>query len=178
MRIIGGKYRGKKLTLPTTDKIRPTSDMVKQAMFTKLQFAIDGKSFLDLFGGSGQMAIEALSRGAKVTIVDASSQSIRLVRQNLSGITEKAKLVLNDYQAALKSFSPKSFDYIFIDPPYDNVDCYEKSFELIFSGDLLTDDGLIICEHRSETELDCLLFQKIDTKKYGSKKLTYFAKTN
>ena len=123
MRIITGKARGTNLyTLPGSTT-RPTADRVKEAVFSMLQFDIEGRSVLDLFGGSGQLALEALSRGARdAVIADSQRGAIDIIKKN----AEKTKLssgctiMLSDWKETLRRLSGKKFDIVFLDPPYSS----------------------------------------------------------
>lgn len=172
MRIISGKHKGRNLLAPKTTDVRPTLDVVKQAFFTKLQFEIDGASFLDLFGGSGAMGIEALSRGADVTICDNNPESIDLIRHNLKLIGEKCDVQLIDYKKFLKT-NKKQFDIIYLDPPYEHKKAYESALKLIKENTQLSPNGIVVCEHYFETKLDYSDYQVDCQKKYGTVVLTY-----
>lgn len=148
MRVIGGKYRGKKLIPPKNDDIRPTTDKARESLFNMLQYYIYGSSFLDLFSGSGAVSIEAISRGASlVTLVEKSRESIKTINANLNLIADekgKAELINSDVINYLQ-ISKAKFDIIFADPPY----AYEKTnqiIELISTRKLLEDDGVVIIE--------------------------------
>lgn len=148
MRVIGGKYRGKKLIPPKNDDIRPTTDKARESLFNMLQYYIYGSSFLDLFSGSGAVSIEAISRGASlVTLVEKSRESIKTIKANLNLIVDeksKAELINSDVINYLQ-ISKGKFDIIFADPPY----AYEKTnqiIELISTRKLLEDDGVVIIE--------------------------------
>jgi len=148
MRVIGGKYRGKKLIPPKNDDIRPTTDKARESLFNMLQYYIYGSSFLDLFSGSGAVSIEAISRGASlVTLVEKSRESIKTINANLNLIADeksKAELINSDVINYLQ-ISKGKFDIIFADPPY----AYEKTnqiIELISTRKLLEDDGVVIIE--------------------------------
>lgn len=148
MRVIGGKYRGKKLIPPKNDDIRPTTDKARESLFNMLQYYIYGSSFLDLFSGSGAVSIEAISRGASlVTLVEKSRESIKTINANLNLLADeksKAELINSDVINYLQ-ISKAKFDIIFADPPYD----YEKTnqiIELISTRKLLEDDGIMIIE--------------------------------
>ena len=178
MRVISGKHKGKTLFSPKTDNVRPTLDMVKQAFFTKIQFVIPGCKFLDLFGGSGAIGIEAISRGAEeVTIVDNSSDSITLIKKNLSLINESANVVFCDYKKFLKT-NKLLFDIIFIDPPYGHQKAYEYSLRLIKENTQLHPDGLVVCEHGVDLKFDHEGWEVVDQKKYGTVMLTYLKQNN
>ena len=120
MRVITGTARGRKLLEPSGMDIRPTADVVKEAVFNIIQFDIEGRRVLDLFAGTGQLGIEALSRGAaECVFVDESAKAVKLVRENLS----RCKLQGRVMQAEMPSRAclvGKNYDIIFLDPPYDN----------------------------------------------------------
>lgn len=171
MRIIGGKYRGKILKSPTSDNIRPTGDKVKQALFTKLHFFVNGAVVLDLFSGSGALGIEALSVGAKrVYFVDKDRRSIALTKENLKGIEGNFEVLNMDYRLALLKLEEK-FDLILLDPPYASG-VYDDALDLIWEKGLLLDDGIVVCEHPNEMELHSK-FSIFDQKRYGTVTLTF-----
>ena len=120
MRVITGSARGRKLLTLEGEDVRPTTDRVKEAVFSVIQFETEGRRFLDLFAGSGQMGIEALSRGAKEAVfVDSAKKSVEIIRKNLAStkLAENAKVVQTDWQSYL-SVSGTQFDIAFLDPPY------------------------------------------------------------
>lgn len=156
MRVIAGRYRGTRLLTPEGLDTRPTTDRVKEGIFNALQFDIEGRTVLDLFAGSGQMGIEALSRGAAhATFVDLSASAVKLVSENLkrAKITDTATVVRSDYIAFLKS-TPKKFDIIFLDPPYAEKHL-ENALRMISEIDILSDSGIIVFERPTEKQLDC-----------------------
>ncbi len=173
MRIISGKHKGRVLNSPKTEEIRPTLDIVKQAFFTKLQFEIQDSKFLDLFGGSGAIGIEALSRGADVTICDNNSQSIKLINSNLQLIGEQADVKLVDYKKFLKN-NKQQFDIIYIDPPYEHTKAYESALKNIKENTQLSPNGIVVCEHLSTVKFHYEGFEMFDQKKYGTVMLSYF----
>ena len=147
LRVISGTARSIPLkTLPSSDT-RPTTDRVKETLFNLLQDEIYGCSFLDLFAGSGQIGIEALSRGAtEAVFIEKNKKACAIIEENLkkTRFSEKAVLISKDYKVAL-SFLSKKFDVIFMDPPYAaNVEA--DVLQLIDSHDLLKDDGMVIIE--------------------------------
>ena len=120
MRVISGAARGIVLKTPDGMKTRPTADRVKEALFSIIQFEVPGRNVLDLFGGTGQLGIESLSRGAnRAVFVDAQDASCKLIKENLkrSGFTDQAQVLRMDYANFLKTTTEK-FDLIFLDPPY------------------------------------------------------------
>ena len=151
MRVITGSARGRKLLEPSGMEVRPTTDMVKEAMFNIVQFDIEGRRVLDLFAGTGQLGIEALSRGAaECVFVDESAKSVRLVRANLERCGLSARVEQADAIACLGRLG--RFDLVFLDPPYDSG-LLEKALEVIQNVDILNDSGIIVCESRREKSL-------------------------
>lgn len=173
MRIIAGKYRGLKLNTFDCENIRPTLDRAREGIFNKIQFSIPNARCLDLFGGTGAISLEFLSRGAEsVVTVDCDTRSCDLINKNFQKAKIKPNLFCVDYVKALNQLQNKRFDIIFIDPPFA-TDFGRQSIELISSLNLLEDDGIIVFEHSSEKELGTLMdlsktnFSLIDSKKYG-----------
>ena len=149
MRVITGKSRGRKLFAPPGEEVRPTTDNVKESVFSIIQFGIEGRSFLDAFAGSGQMGIEALSRGAKEAVfVDNSRTSLAAVKKNLAltGLQDSAVVVASDTIAYLRSCR-RGFDIAFLDPPYKKGVLQEA---LALMPDVMNKSGIIICEHPAE----------------------------
>lgn len=151
MRVITGIARGMKLIAPEGLDVRPTSDKVKEGIFSAIQFDLEGADVLDLFAGSGQMGIEALSRGAgHAVFVDSSQKSLRCVNENLTNtkLRDMAEIVSRDSYDYIK-LTPKSFDIIILDPPYRHGHI-EKL--LPFAAHKLNEGGSIICEYESDAE--------------------------
>jgi len=176
MRVITGTARGRKLKEPTGMEIRPTTDQVKEAIFNICQFDVEGRKVLDLFGGTGQLGIEAGSRGAaQVDIIDAARDSVKLIKDNV----KTAELDIRILQADALSFlrSCGKYDLIFIDPPYDSGFA-EKALNAIKEFDILSKGGIIICETRAETTLPELEspYLKVKEYRYGKVKLTKYTK--
>lgn len=176
MRVITGTARGVKLLSPEGLDVRPTTDKVKESIFNIIQFDIEGSRVLDLFAGSGQLGIEALSRGAQSAVfVDSSKKSIDLAKKNLehTRLIDKAKLLCVDYALFLQG-STDTFDIIFLDPPY-NTAILQRA---INSADkILSPYGLLVCEHGTDEEvapLNDTYTQK--SYKYGKITLTVFRK--
>lgn len=146
MRVISGKYKGKRLNSPIGNDVRPTGDKVKESIFNVIQFDISGSRFLDLFAGSGSIGIEAMSRGAKYTLfADNSKASIDLLKSNLKGVDDDHKIVNRDYRDTLYSADGK-WDFIFVDPPY-KTDYIGEICGIVKDRDMLADGGYIIYEH-------------------------------
>ncbi len=154
MRVITGKARGVSLKTPDGLKTRPTADRVKEALFSIIQFDVLTARVLDLFGGTGQLGIEALSRGAKSAVfVDNREDACKLIRENLkrTKFTDCARVVCSDYQSYLKNCR-ESFDIVFLDPPYAEI-FLENSIKLITEIDILQSSGIIVTERSVEKEL-------------------------
>ena len=154
MRVITGSARGMALKAPKGMDTRPTMDQVKEGIFSAIQFEVEGRRVLDLFAGSGQMGIEALSRGAKSAVfVDMRDDACKVVRENLckTRLENHAKVVRSDYLSYLKTCR-ETFDLIFLDPPYAEV-FLENSLKCISEIDILSDSGIIITERPYAKEL-------------------------
>lgn len=154
MRVITGIARGTRLRSFEGDKIRPTTDKVKEAIFSSIHFILEGADVLDLFAGTGQLGIEALSRGANSAVfVDSSIESINIVKQNLA-LTKMSDFDVNvvneDSLVFLKSNTIKKFNFVFIDPPY-RKGIINQVFEIIENS--LSDGAYIFCEHEKELVL-------------------------
>ena len=176
MRVITGIAGGRKLKSPDGEAVRPTADHVKQAMFNILQFDLEGRRVLDLFGGSGQLGIEALSRGAREAVfTDSDKRSIQLIRENLKRCGLEGKVIQTDALAYLSR--EEKFDVIFIDPPYD-AGLYSKVLERINAVDNLTEGGIIVCEARAGTELPEMSppYYKKRERRYGNVKIGIYSK--
>ena len=154
MRVITGKARGIVLKTPEGMAKRPTADRVKEALFSIIQFEIPAARVLDLFGGTGQLGIEALSRDAKSAVfVDEREDACRLIRENLkrTKLEAQARVVRSDYLAFLKNCRDK-FDIILLDPPYAEV-FLENSLKMITEIDILETGGIIVAERPLGKEL-------------------------
>ena len=177
MRVITGIAGGRKLKSPEGEAVRPTADHVKQAMFNILQFDLEGRRILDLFGGTGQLGIEALSRGAREAVfTDSSRTSIQLIRENLKRCGLEGKVLQTDALSYLAR--GEKFDVIFIDPPYDGG-LYQAILERINAVDNLTEGGIIVCEARAGTELPELSapYFKLRERRYGNVKICIYSKS-
>ncbi len=176
MRVITGIAGGRKLKSPEGETIRPTADHVKEAMFNILQFDLEGRRVLDLFGGSGQLGIEALSRGARdVVFIDSSRNSVQLIRENLKHCGLEASVLQTDALSFLSR--GEKFDVIFIDPPYDGG-LYSAVLERINAVDNLTEGGIIVCEARADKELPDMSapYRRQRERRYGSVKICIYRK--
>ena len=179
MRVITGKARGIVLKTPTGMATRPTADRVKEALFSIIQFEVPASRVLDLFGGTGQLGIEALSREAKSAVfVDEREDACRLIRENLkrTKLEQYAKVIRSDYMAYLRSCKDK-FDIILLDPPYADV-FLENSLKMITEIDILETGGIIIAERPVGKELpwDFHGFTRSKDYKYGNTLITIYRK--
>lgn len=173
MRIIAGKYKGRKLSEFKGESVRPTSDRAREGMFSVIQFELTGKRFLDGFSGSGAVGIEALSRGVKETVfTDSAKESCELTRKNLKLVGEDAR-VLNIDCVRFLSATDEKFDIVFLDPPYKS-DAGLKCAEIIAKRNLLNDDGLVIIERGCAVNqlIDGLFIEK--QKKYGIAEFAFY----
>ena len=179
MRVITGKARGVQLKTPEGMKTRPTADRVKEALFSIIQFEIPGAKVLDLFGGTGQLGIEALSRGAASAVfVDAAEPACKLIRENLkrTKLEQQGRVIRGDYLDFLKR-NREQFDIIFLDPPYAEV-FLENALNCITEIDILQTGGIIITERPLGKEL-LLNFEGYTRSrdyKYGNTLLTLYRK--
>ena len=165
MRIIGGKHKGRKLkTFEGTD-IRPTSDRAREALFNIFQYKIAGAAFYDGFCGSGGVGIEALSRGAVVTMTDISDKSIKLTNENLNMINERSTVIKSDCPSYLLR-TDKKYDLIFLDPPYAS-DAGEVALKIIDERKILNADGHVILEKDKEVKNEYENLEFINSRKYG-----------
>lgn len=179
MRVITGTARGVQLKTPEGLDTRPTAERVKEALFSAIQFEIEGRRVLDLFAGSGQLGIEALSRGAeRAVFVDAGKSAAALVKENLrrAKLTEKAQVVQADYLSYLSRCREK-FGLIFLDPPYAEK-FLENALEKIVEFDILSSGGIIVTERPEGKELPLEFAGYIRSKdyRYGITLITLYRK--
>lgn len=180
MRIISGKYKGKKIEGYDIDGTRPTQDRVKESLFAMIQNDLRDATILDLFAGSGNLGIEALSNSAIFSyFVDNNQKCIEVLNKNIRSINETNTKVLNlDYKKALEYFKENkiTFDIIFLDPPY-NLECIDYILETIIDYNLLNTEGIIVCEYEFDNfkeEYSNLELEK--EKKYGYKNIRIYRK--
>jgi 16S rRNA (guanine(966)-N(2))-methyltransferase RsmD len=175
MRIIAGSARGRRLKELSGMETRPTTDKVKESLFNIIQFELEGRRVLDLFGGTGQLGIEALSRGAeKCTFVDQRRDAVALIRENLKtcGFSDRAEVHQGDALAFLTSCREK-FDVVLLDPPYQ-TDLLEQSLKNVTKFDILREHGIIVCESAADKVLPPLNapYEQGKEYRYGKIKLT------
>lgn len=177
MRVITGSARGRRLRELEGLETRPTTDRVKESMFNIIQFDVEGSRVLDLFAGTGQLGIEALSRGAAAAVfVEQRRDAAALIRENLklTGLGAGARVVGGEALSYLAG-AGETFDIIFLDPPY-GAKLWKPALEAVSRFDILSEHGIIICESPQEEELpqsvgSCRLHR---TYRYGRIKLTTY----
>ena len=176
MRIISGKYKGKRLTAPKKLPVRPTTDMAKEALFNILnnQFYFEDVTVLDLFSGTGNISFEFASRGAtKITAIDSHSGCVQYISKTSKELNFDITTMKSDVFKFLERTKSK-YDVIFADPPYSfEIAQFSKIPELIFQNELLLEDGLLIVEHAEQTDLSKLP-NFSDKRKYGSSVFSFF----
>ena len=185
-RVIAGQYKGRVLAAPEGDKTRPTTDKVKEALFSIIQMRVPGSFFLDLYSGSGQIAIEALSRGAdRVTLVERNPRACAVIKQNLMkvGAEKEAEVLRMDAGEALGELAKNNarFDIIYMDPPYKEAgSAAGAAARIIAQESLLEDDGIFIVEHDKDTDVkECVKdLEFFRSCSYGLTVITFFKKSN
>lgn len=181
MRVISGIAKGCSLRAPRGRRTRPTADRVKEALFNVLGASVEGAKVLDLYAGSGSLAIEALSRGAaEAFLVDTSQEAVNIIRSNLktTGFSGKTKIMKNKVGSALEILRQKEehFDLIFIDPPYTiNLIELRKVFNRLLNGNLLAPYAQIVLESSSRVRpLEFPGFTVSLSRKYGDSLLNFY----
>jgi 16S rRNA (guanine(966)-N(2))-methyltransferase RsmD len=157
MRVITGSARGRRLKELPGLETRPTTDRVKEGLFSAVQFDLEGRRALDLFAGTGQLGIEALSRGAASAVfVDRRSDAVQVIRENLriTGLTDRARVLAGDSMEYLAAVREK-FGLIFLDPPYESG-LLESALAHIARFDILLPDGIMIAEHPADRRMPAL----------------------
>jgi 16S rRNA (guanine966-N2)-methyltransferase len=179
MRIIAGKYKGRNVASLDSLETRPTKDMVKGAIFSIIQFGIEGSYFLDLFAGSGSVGIEAISRGAKLTVFnDVSRPAFKLIKDNLEAFkveTNDYQLLNYDYKIALEQLKYMNikFDYVYIDPPYKEK-IIDSVIKKLLEYQLLSSKAVVMAEvDKRDVELEHSEFN-LKVHQYGNTKLLVY----
>ena len=179
MRVISGSARGLKLNTPGDDRVRPTTDRVKESMFNIVQDWVYDSQVLDLFAGSGALGIEALSRGASQAVFCANSlDSIKIIKSNIekARVADRSQIVSGDFKRCLRDMEAKnqSFDMIFVDPPYYEG-LFEEVLDTIRSCKILKKDGIVIVEHDAKKPIGQVEGLEVyKEKKYGITMLTFY----
>ena len=174
LRIITGTAKGKKLKTLEGEATRPTSERIKEAIFSAIQFDLEERRVLDLFAGSGQMGLEALSRGAaSVMFIDSAREAIDIVKENARavGFFDKSRYLVSDYRNYIRKASGREkFDLIFIDPPYA-MQCCAEAVKKLVESELLMNGAIVVLES-GEEEIDVTSlnsFEVIKSTHYGKK---------
>lgn len=176
MRIISGKYKGRRISAPKNLPVRPTTDMSKEALFNILNnyFNFDGLKILDLFSGTGNISFEFGSRGSEnITSVDENFGCVKFIKQMAEEFDFNIAAIKSDVFKFLEK-NKTSYDIIFADPPYDfDQKSFEKIVKLVFKHDTLNEEGMMVIEHSKYTKLDHMInfsFQK----NYGGSVFSFF----
>ena len=178
MRIITGTARGVHLETLEGNDTRPTGEKVKEAIFSMIQFEIEGRRVLDVFSGSGQLALEALSRGAEsATMIEASKDAAAIIRRNAvkTKMISRSKVVVSDYKIALRGLEGQKFQLIFMDPPYA-AKLVPDTVDRVIRHGLLSDGGIMVCESEEKEPYlhGALTVRKHN--KYGRSYITVYEK--
>jgi len=180
MRIIGGDAKGKHVYSPKKNQLRPTSDRIKESLFNILH-SLSGKSFLDLFAGSGNVGLEALSRGAdKVVFVEKDAVMVNAIKKNLGelGFSDKCEVLAADVKKGIRQLQKngENFDILFADPPYERG-VIREIFQYLGQGNVISQDGVLIIQHSKREavpgqQMDN--FVLTDQRRYGDTFLSFF----
>ena len=176
MRIIGGTARGKTLAAPEGMDTRPTSDRLREALFNILAARVPGARVLDLFGGTGALSAEALSRGAAyAAVADIDAQAVRAIRKNcdLKGVEGRAEVFQGDWRGVIPRLQGP-FDLVFLDPPYRMTEVYGEAFLALARAGLLAEDAVVVMEHAADARIPLPPEAEIfDERKYGSARVRF-----
>jgi len=178
MRVISGLYKGKIIDGFDIEGTRPTQDRVKESLFGSIQDYIDDSVVLDLFSGSGNLGIEALSNGAKECFfVDNNKEAIKVINNNLSKIGIISNVLNKDFKDALNYFRDNNtkFDLVFLDPPYKD-DYIDYAVNYLLENNLLNEKGIIVSEFENNIKTDYKELKITKEKKFGYKKIVIFKK--
>jgi len=174
MRIISGEARGRTLFAPSGQETRPTSDKIRGSLFNILNGCIEDAEVIDLFGGTGALALEALSRGAaRAVISDSSRAAVECIRRNAENVLkdslkERALILKTDYRSAITNVAGRRFDLVFLDPPYRMLETYADAISRLERQGSLSSDAIIIAERRHDALVEYPEeFEIYDTRVYG-----------
>ncbi|MBQ8972451.1 MAG: 16S rRNA (guanine(966)-N(2))-methyltransferase RsmD [Clostridia bacterium] len=179
MRIISGDAKGRALVAPKGSDTRPTSDKLRGALFNIIGTRVWDASVLDVFGGTGALALEAISRGAQfAAIVDSSYTAMRAIRRNVEAVagadTKRVICIQKDYQAALPHLADRNFDIVFLDPPYHMQNAYAIACALLRQYGCLSDDAIVIMEYAQEMDIAIPEgFESYDERRYGAARVRF-----
>ena len=174
MRIISGSARGRKLFAPAGEDTRPTADRIRESLFNILGTRVWDAGVLDLFGGTGALALEAMSRGAEsAVIVDMNRAAIQAIERNAQGVVgedyaSRVRVIKSDYRSAIGSMKGKKFDIVFLDPPYRMVESYADAIARLQAVGAIHGETLILMERLRENAVAIPAgFEVFDTRTYG-----------
>jgi 16S rRNA (guanine(966)-N(2))-methyltransferase RsmD len=180
MRVISGQAKGRRLKTPKGRELRPTADRVKEALFNILPHDLTGRRVLDLFAGTGNLSLEALSRGAdEALLVDFSRDAAKLIEENLRalGFTRKSRVLTASVFKAVRTLSRggERFDLVFLDPPYEQG-LVGETLKTIAKEPLLGENGVMVAEHsvREKVEEGYGALVLTDRRRYGDTELSFF----
>ena len=179
MRIIAGELKGRRLMTPSDNRVRPTTDKVKEAVFSMVAGYLPGSVVVDLFAGTGNLGLEAISRGAaRAYFVDKDRTSISMVRENVKHckVEDRSVILWSDFKSVFKKINDK-VDVIFLDPPY-SAGYMEECFSIIAESEILEEDGRIVAEHSSAETLpeEMSGMVLIKSKRYGKISVSIYEK--
>ena len=178
IRIISGKYRGRRIQAPKRLPVRPTTDRAKESLFNILnnRFSISDIKAVDLFSGTGNLAYELISRGcSSVLAVDSNKNCADFIKSTAEKLEMENISVIQSSAIEFLDRTSNTFDLILADPPYDYTD-YEDLLEIVFARDLLTEGGVLIIEHDSRVDLS-MLDHFDDNRRYGNSSFSFFSKS-
>lgn len=179
MRIIAGELKGRRLMTPSDNRVRPTTDKVKEAVFSMVAGYLPGSVVVDLFAGTGNLGLEAISRGAaRAYFVDKDRTSISMVRENVKHckVEDRSVILWSDFKSVFKKINDK-VDVIFLDPPY-SAGYMEECFSIIAESEILEEGGIIVAEHSSAETLpeEMSGMVLIKSKRYGKISVSIYEK--
>lgn len=182
MRIISGKFKGRRLVTFEAEHIRPTTDRVKETLFNKLMGRLEGARVLDLFSGTGALAIECLSREAAwVDLIENHKQSLSIIRKNLDllKISEDFKLIPIDAFSYIAGYQGPAYDVVLADPPFTKALAHDLALK-IGASELLKPGAWLVIEASSKERMDENYpgLNRLDQRKFGDKHLNFFTKAN
>ncbi|MBR5805026.1 MAG: 16S rRNA (guanine(966)-N(2))-methyltransferase RsmD [Clostridia bacterium] len=184
MRIITGKAKGKVLTAPAGLETRPTLDRVKEALFGSIQFELEDAAVLDLFSGSGNIGLEAASRGARIAVLnDSSAEAVACIRRNtkVTGLSDNVEIMQKDFREAVRFLAGRGdrFDFVFIDAPF-RTGLASEAAGLVFSEGLVGPGGSVFVEHASGDVPEAVpgMYDIEKTKRYGASSYSLLKRSN
>ena len=183
MRIIAGRFRSRRILAPPEGITRPTSDRLRETLFNVIAPRVEGSRFLDLFAGSGAVALEAFSRGAaEVYAVESNKKAARVIESNLQAlnIQDRFAVIAAEVSDALPRLTCERFDIVFLDPPYREHGAYESVFRQLSEAGLLSEEGIVIAEHEKHFDPGKGLgeFLRYRELKQGDAVLSFYRKHN